>query len=390
MSKITPLKNISAKVFLRDYWQKKPLLIRGAVPECGELLSPDELKKLAGNTTLQSRVVVQGKGSRHWDVAYGPFAPHDFAKLPTSKWTLLVQDVDKVLPRFNDLMERFRFVPYWRMDDVMVSYAAPQGSVGPHLDQYDVFLLQGSGKRRWHIGSRKIMQDDFVPDLELKILPKFKSSYTFDLEEGDLLYLPPRFGHHGVALDDCMTYSIGFRAPSYLDLFQGLFEHTAGIVPSDAFYEDPGLPLQSNAGEISSKALRGIYQIVKEQLPQTPQALSRWFGRYVTEPRHMVDPTRPPQVVSAAEFRSKITDGATLRRSETTKVAFFKHSPKQTALFINGKSFELKGKLRGLAEVLCSQNSFGYEELATFLNDKASCAFIADEISQGHFYIIEE
>ena len=206
--KIISLGGITPKEFLHDYWQKQPLLVRNALPGFNGLLRRDELMKLACHEDAQSRLVIQRKGK--WHLKHGPLSSDDLAKLPKKQWTLLVQDVNHFLPSARDLLSKFCFIPHARLDDLMVSYAPKDGGIGPHFDSYDVFLLQGMGVRCWQISAQQ--DDQFIADAPLKILKNFQPEQEWVLEAGDMLYLPPKYAHNGIAKDDCMTYSISFCA----------------------------------------------------------------------------------------------------------------------------------------------------------------------------------
>ncbi|WP_187300613.1 cupin domain-containing protein, partial [Mizugakiibacter sediminis] len=198
--------------FLREYWQKRPLLIRGAFPDFAPPLTPDDLAGLACEELALSRLVLRDRRRDRWTLRNGPFDEAAFAALPRSDWTLLVQDVDKWDADVAALLRHFRFLPTWRVDDVMVSYAADGGGVGAHVDQYDVFLLQGLGRRRWSISADPRAPKDFRDDVELKQLRTFAPTHAWLLEPGDMLYLPPGVPHDGVAVGPCMTLSVGMRA----------------------------------------------------------------------------------------------------------------------------------------------------------------------------------
>ena len=193
--------------FLRDYWQKKPLLVRGAFPGFRDPISPDELAGLACEDGVESRIVRE-KGKTPWEVTWGPHEESRFTKLPERGWTVLVQEVNRWVPEAALLLDCFAFIPNVRVDDVMVSYAVPGGNVGPHLDSYDVFLVQGQGKRRWKFHTKPTKDVELVPDLDLRVLARFRPDVDEVLEPGDMLYLPPGFAHHGVAVTPCLTYSI--------------------------------------------------------------------------------------------------------------------------------------------------------------------------------------
>lgn len=277
------LSNFDIDHFLANHWQKQPLLIRDAFANWHNPLEPNELAGLACEDEIESRLVIQ---KRHkLKVEHGPFAEKRFAKLGKKPWTLLVQAVDHHVPDVAALLDAFRFIPNWRIDDVMVSYASDGGGVGAHFDQYDVFLLQGQGTRRWRIGARCDATTELLPHDDLRLLANFEATDEWVLEPGDMLYLPPGIAHEGVALgDDCMTFSIGFRAPSRADLISGWCDHLLEGLTDDDRYADPDLVAQANPGEITPQAIDRLHAMVMERVGDR-DAFARWFGEYVTAPK---------------------------------------------------------------------------------------------------------
>lgn len=263
---LTQLGELSTEVFLRDYWQQKPLLIRQAFPNFQSPLSADELAGLACDTDT-ARLVLEKGGKTPWEVRHGPLRKKDFAKLPTSHWTLLVNDIEKLLPEFAEIIEPFRFIPDWRIDDLMISYAVEGGSVGPHIDAYDVFLLQAQGQRRWQISTQTCAEENFIPDIDLRIMREFAAEEEWVLEPGDMLYLPPDIPHYGVALGECMTYSIGFRAPSRADLLEDLLGYILEKPDMQARFRDPKRSLQADPKVLAETDLERLTEFVLEALP---------------------------------------------------------------------------------------------------------------------------
>ncbi len=234
----TLLGRLTPREFLAGYWQRRPLLVRGAWPHFIDPVSVRTLVGLAARADCESRLVL-GDRSR-WRLEHGPIAPARLRRMPARRWTLLVQGVNHVVPAADRLLRAFRFVPYARMDDIMVSFAAPGGGVGPHFDSYDVFLLQGSGRRRWRVSAqRDLALDARAP---LKVLRDFRAEREWVLEPGDLLYLPPGIAHEGTALEPSLTYSIGFRAPSARELASAFLAYLDDrLEAGDARYADPDL-----------------------------------------------------------------------------------------------------------------------------------------------------
>jgi ribosomal protein L16 Arg81 hydroxylase len=257
---------LTAATFLRRYWQKLPLLVRRALPDCADLVRRESLFDLAAREDLESRLVLRGGG--RWRVRHGPFNARDLTRLPRSGWTLLVQGVERALPGMQELSGRFAFIPYARFDDVMASYAPDGGGVGPHFDSYDVFLLQGEGARRWRISRQRDLS--LVNDAPLRILRRFRPSKEWLLGPGDMLYLPPRCAHDGVAVGPCITYSIGFRAPHAQELGTRFLEFLQDRIRLDGIYSDPGLKPQRRPARLPD----GMLQKARRTLGRTPCAFS--------------------------------------------------------------------------------------------------------------------
>jgi 50S ribosomal protein L16 3-hydroxylase len=320
--KNTLLGGLSPTRFLRDVWHKRPLLIRNAVPGFTGLLSPDDMLHLAGREDVESRLI-QGSGT-HWQLDHGPLGKSDFRRLPKTGWTLLVQSLNHVLPAADDLLARFNFIPHARLDDLMVSYAVPGGSVGPHFDSYDVFLLQGPGHRRWQIGAQTDL--GLLDDVPLRILRDFKSEDEWVLGPGDMLYLPPHVAHYGVAEDACTTYSIGFRAPTTDELAQGFLMHLQDTIKLDGRYADPDLRLQTHPGEISRAMLAQIQTMIA-QIKWSPRDVAEFAGRYLSEPKPNVFFDAPDTPLSHAAFN---------KQANQSGVAL---NPKSRLLFAGGRFF---------------------------------------------------
>jgi 50S ribosomal protein L16 3-hydroxylase len=278
------------------------------VAEFAGLLSPAALMRLACREDARARVVV--RDGRRWDVHHGPFRRAFFRTLAGRRWTLLVQDVNHHLPEGRALLERFSFIPYARLDDLMVSYAPPGGGVGPHFDSYDVFLLQGMGRRRWRISRQRDL--DLVADAPLKILRRFRPEQEWVLHPGDMLYLPPACAHDGVAVDECMTYSIGFRAPTWQELSEQFLVHLQDRLVRSGVYTDADLIAQTNPGRIGSSMIDKVASQL-EKIRWSRADVVRFLGGYLTEPKPHVffSPPSPPLPLAAFR-RCAISAGLTL------------------------------------------------------------------------------
>lgn len=329
------LGGLSPQIFMKRHWQKKPLLVRQAVPGFKPLLSRAQLFELAANEDAQTRLVIQQPGQTPgWQLKHGPFQRRKLPSLTQSGWTILVQGVDLHDDAVHQLMNRFRFVPDARLDDLMISFATDQGGVGPHFDSYDVFLLQAHGRRRWRIGRQKNLS--LQPDVPLKILTNFVPEDEYVLEPGDMLYLPPGYAHDGIAEGECMTYSIGFRIPNKAELARELLQRLAEDAEDEvgvALYRDPHQPAVAQPAEIPPQMLDFARQALQDAL-KDPRAFARGLGEYMTEPKPNVWFDAPE---SCADRDLDWGDNG-VRLDRRTKMMFDDHH-----IFINGESFTATG-----------------------------------------------
>ena len=289
------LGSVTPAEFLRSYWQRQPLLVRGAVPNYESPLSADELAGLALDADVESRIVLEKGANGPWELRHGPFDAATFETLPESGWTLLVQAIDLWVPECQELLQRFDFIPPWRLDDLMVSYAPIGGSVGPHFDQYDVFLLQVEGERRWQLGGVCDAGTKLVTNTDLQIIDDFVPKQDWLLQPGDMLYVPPNVAHWGVAQSASLTFSIGFRSPSLSDMLGDLACELAAR-GADSHYRDPML-LPSMAREkidpvFIAEAKRQLLALIDDDA-----LIADWFARYMTAPKY------PELIDSTAESR---------------------------------------------------------------------------------------
>jgi 50S ribosomal protein L16 3-hydroxylase len=386
----TLLAGLDIETFLRDHWQKKPLLVRGALPGFASPIAPDELAGLACEDDVESRIVLRRRKPPHWELRHGPFAEREFAALPTLGWTLLVQDCDKHVPALAAVLDPFRFVPDWRIDDLMISYAVDGGGVGPHVDQYDVFLLQARGRRRWRIAAPGPRWRE-VEGLELRVLADFEAEQEWTLEPGDMLYLPPGVAHEGTAEGECMTFSIGFRAPNHREMLSDLAEWLYQQVGENDRYADPelGADEAKPAGRIDPLALAKVRNAVRDALAPTDDELDAWFGRFITEPKLHLRPEAPYQPLEPDVLALEVRDGARLRRDPRSRLAWSEHAGALT-LFADGQAHPAPGSLRPLLELLCAERAHAPARLARYLEDPLARALLAALYNQGTLAIDED
>ncbi len=355
MNVLEPLQllgGLSPELFMKRHWQKKPLLVRQAIPGFKPLLDRSALFELAAREDVQARMVIAQPGQTPgWQFKHGPFERRALPALKRPGWTVLLQGVDLHHDAVHDLMNQFRFVPDARLDDLMISYATDTGGVGPHFDSYDVFLLQAHGRRRWRIGRQKDLT--LQPDVPLKILANFEPEQEFVLEPGDMLYLPPRYAHDGIAEGECMTYSIGFRQPNRGELARELLQRLAEDAEDavgEAVYKDPKQVAVSQPGEIPSQMVEFARDALQDAL-QDPDALGRAMGEYLTEPKANVwfEPAEPGDAPFAGD----------VRLDRRTKMMFDARH-----IFINGESFRAGGRDATLMRRLADERCLSAQDLA--------------------------
>ena len=458
MNADTPLQllgGLTAAEFLRDYWQRKPLLVRQAIPDFESPLSADELAGLSLEESVESRIVLEhgktpwemrrgpfqeedyqhlpeqdwtllvqavdqfvpevaqlleqfrflpswriddvmisyaapggGVGPKTpWEMRRGPFQEEDYQHLPEQDWTLLVQAVDQFVPEVAQLLEQFRFLPSWRIDDVMISYAAPGGGVGPHFDNYDVFLLQGHGRRRWKVGQMCSSDSPLREHADLRILADFEQSDEWVLEPGDMLYLPPRLAHYGIAEDECMTYSIGFRAPSAAEVLTHFTDFLGQFLSDEERYTDAGLqPVGDDPHQIQRDALERLQGLIQEHMSDE-RLLLTWFGQFMTEPRY-------PELVAGEEIPEEelfgaLEDGALLVRNPSARLAWSEIDI-GLVLFASGQSVLLPGQLKELLKLVCSADALHLENLGQWLADDDARKLLAELVKQGSLEFADE
>jgi 50S ribosomal protein L16 3-hydroxylase len=312
--------------FLRDHWQKKPLLVRNAVPGLERVLDRTGLFDLACRDDAESRLVRPVRGN--WRITHGPFEAAELAALPKRNWSVLVSGVNMLVEPGDALLNRFNFIPYARLDDLMVSFAPTGGGVGPHFDSYDVFLIQGLGRRRWEISG----QDDLelIDDCPLRILKRFRVDQSWELEPGDLLYLPPKYAHNGVALSDCMTWSIGFRAPTTQEIATQFLVYLEDRQNLDGLYADPDLRPSPHPGRIPP-AMQTRLRTMIERIRWDRADMNDFLGRYLSEPKPSVFFDPPARAIGFKRF-STLVNSRPIRLDARTRMLYDKE-----AIYLNGE-----------------------------------------------------
>ena len=371
---LTLLGGLTPAEFMQRHWQRKPLLVRQAIPNLSPLLTRAELFNLAAQDGVESRLVQGADGGRRaWNMQRGPFRRRAIPKLSARDWTLLVQGVDLHDDGVADLMQKFRFVPDARLDDVMISYASDGGGVGPHFDSYDVFLLQAYGQRRWRIGRQKDLS--LLPELPLKVLAHFKPEQEYVLNPGDMLYLPPRYAHDGVAVGECMTYSMGFRTPQMGELARELLVRSSETVEEfvgDDLYKDADQAAVQQAALIP-EGLREFAKTALHRALKDPLSLERALGELLTEPKANVwfDASAVPRKLKS------------VRLDRRSRMMYDKHH-----IFLNGESWRASGADAVLMRRLADDRQLGAQDLASA--SSAALGLLTDWCDDGWLHSVVE
>lgn len=376
--------------FLRDYWQKRPLLVRGAFPGYVSPVEPEDLAGLACEQGVLARLIQHDRARDAWTVRSGPFPEEIFPGLGDRDWTLLVQDMDKWDPDIAALLPAFAFLPRWRVDDIMISFAATGGSVGAHVDQYDVFLLQGLGHRRWQIDASEAMgrgkpPPGFRDDVEIRLLREFNPTHDWVLEPGDMLYLPPDVPHHGVAEDPCLTFSLGMRAPSVSELMVDYVDTLAAGAGDALRYTDPELDPAKDPHEIDAAAMGRVVEALNAVRMADADALGDWFGRFITLYRAAAGPGQDEgSTLPADRIQAALDEGLQLERYPWTRTAW-RRAAKGASLYVAGHAWQLPvadaKRLAGAARLEAPD----WARLSA-----AGRACVAGLVAQGHYSLVAE
>ena len=334
---------LTQQQFLNEYWQKKPLLIRQAFTNFQSTITADDLIELACEPDIESRLIEQSEQSGDWLLKSEGLSEQDFDKLPATHWTVLVQDIDKHLPELQPVIDPFRFLPDWRHDDLMASYAPKSGSVGAHTDSYDVFLLQTMGTRRWQVSDQPILQPELIAGLDLQILKTFDPDQSWDLAPGDMLYVPPHFAHHGVALDDCITFSIGFRAPSKVEVLDAVTNALLEGNLGQGRYSDPELITAQHTHEISQQAVTKVKQLLHDVIDEADPLIASALGRLVTDTKNSLielAEDNSSDLPTAEELTVQFKQGKVLERNLYYRFAWTRND-QTSQLFFAAEAYDL-------------------------------------------------
>lgn len=374
---------LSEAEFLRDYWQKKPLFVKAAWPEFASPLTRGDVLEFAERDDVDSRLILEKGGDYPWEARFGPFDAEEFQALDDIYWTVLVQEVDRLHAGVRGLLNAVPFLPNWRIDDVMVSYATDKGGVGAHIDQYDVFLIQGLGKRKWEIMQEPVIGEVLIPDLDVRILANFDATDTWIVEPGDLLYLPPNVAHRGTAVGECLTYSIGCRAPSKQDLINGFLE----AVLETGLDESPfstTLPMSENHPGLLSDDVKQFATQTLNELIGDSTAIHRWLGRFMSQPSRGWFPPPSEDEYSDDDVESALEKGARIKAGSLSQVMYDLVDERAVLLFVGGEEIEFSWQHRDAIAALCSREGLGPD---SFPDQPSARSQITGLINQGAFVL---
>lgn len=346
--------NFDVDDFLANSWQKKPQLFRQALPGFTTVLSPEELAGLACEQGVHSRLVIEKDAAKPWQLSLGPFEDKVFTTLPQTHYSLLVSECEKWIPGLRQLMDCFNFIPKWRIDDLMISYAPEHGSVGPHIDEYDVFLIQANGRRKWQIQKQTAENPALIPDIDLAIMRKFDADVEWILEPGDVLYLPPKIAHHGIAVGDgCMTYSVGFRAPDVSDIMDSFLLEACNHKLTEKRYTDHSLDRNRNPSEFTQQDINHFKSMIEQMMDESDPLWSDIVGKLVSDSTlsEDIESIQCNSIEQASKYR--------WQQHPDSKI-FYHRSENRLSVYYNGqvRSIELTKQNLECCQILCNRHEF--------------------------------
>lgn len=365
------LLNFDVQDFLQNYWQKKPMHIRNAFSK-PYWLEPGELAGLACEEDVESRIIQQVDNT--WQVKSGPFEESVFPAMPEKYWTLLVQGVDQWVPEVQEILKSFSFLPSWRLDDIMVSYAPVGGTVSQHYDFFDVFLIQGEGSRKWQVGQVCSSESELLPDTSVRILKEFEAKLEVTLMPGDILYIPAKHAHLGVSVENSMTYSVGFRAPSIRDIVDGIATTALEDLKEDERYQDSLKSLEAPRGEVPQAAIQQLQDMLRAAITDE-SVVSTWLGEYVTERKY---PDLELLGEDATDWVVQINEGECLVRNPASRFAYTRSG--SCRLFVDGLAYECSLLL---AQELADKDEICSERLVELAEDGQVKKVIVSLIENG-------
>ncbi|XQW86739.1 JmjC domain-containing protein [Thalassotalea piscium] len=374
--------DLTPETFLKEYWQKKPLLIKQALPHFQGTIDANELAGLAMEQEIESRIISQDQ-DKNWQVAHGPF--EDFEQFGEANWTLLVQAVNNWSKDTDALINLFTFIPRWRIDDVMVSFSTPNGGVGPHLDQYDVFILQGEGKRRWQVGAPDKSLTDLIPHPDLKQVSEFTPIIDEITEAGDLLYIPPNHPHNGISIENSLNFSVGFQAPSKQDLWSGFADRLIDDNLGEERFGDPSRTVTTTPELLASEDIADLKSFMESQL-QNGVFFTEFIGRHLTQSHHTLELLIPMEAFTDEQVKGFTTD-ETIQFVPVSGIKSLIVDQPESILFINGDSFQLSESTMELGKQLASNTPLTMDKAKNFVSCLKNNQLLTKVLNKGYWYI---
>lgn len=375
------IETISLESFLSDYWQKKPALIKSAFNDFCDPISADELAGLAMEEEIESRLITNHQGD--WQAHHGPF--DDFSLLTPNNSTLLVQAVDHWHPEAATLLEPFRFIPNWRIDDLMISFSTPGGGVGPHLDQYDVFIIQGTGKRHWRVGIKDQTYNEVIPCRDLLQIDGFEACIDSVLEAGDILYIPPGCPHEGYAVENAMNYSVGFRAPNQRDLLSSLSDYLIDNDLGNTRYSDPNIKTRSHPGQLHESEVASIKTLMLNALDNNEQ-FNHWLLQLLSDAKHDLDLAPVDDEYTESEVMELFETSHRLNRLGGLR-CFYLSTEEQLHFTVNGEVYTLPNTCEQWVTSLCDNVTLTTEQIKSSTNCSHFIQILTKLINEGYWYI---
>ena len=376
------LMQMTQQEFLDEYWQKKPVVIRQGFKNFVDPISADEIAGLAMEEQVESRLVHKTDGK--WQAAFGPFESYEH--LGDKDWSLIVQALDNFSEEAAEMIEPFRFLPHWRLDDLMVSFATPGGGVGPHIDHYDVFICQGSGKRRWRVGDRGNHRE-FAAHAALLHVDPFESIIDVELNPGDILYIPPGFPHDGITLETSLSFSVGFRTNSAVSLLSGFADHLIDCEQGGQLLEDPDRQVITNSGEITN----GDYASLKDQLQNLlgdDKLFKNFTGSFLSTAKHELDILLPDEPFELTEV-SNLLNSHAIKRLGGLRAFYFEDTVEQGLCYINGTELQFSSDIANGVKLLCDNVMLTPDAMSDWSHNAAFVELATELLNQGYWYLAE-
>lgn len=376
------LNQMSQNEFLAKYWQKKPVVIKQGFKNFVDPILPDELAGLAMEEEVESRLVY--KKDEKWQAEFGPFEQYEH--LGDKDWSLVVQALDNFSEEAAELIEPFRFLPHWRLDDLMASFATAGGSVGPHVDNYDVFICQGSGKRHWRVGDNT-KQNEVIAHEALLHVEAFEAIIDVELEPGDIIYIPPGFPHEGIALEPSMSFSVGFRANSTVSLLSALADHLIDNELGTELLADADRQATTHSGEITNND----YDSIKNQLNnllENEQVFKNFVGKFLTNAKHELD-LMPSEEPFAPDEVSQLLTIHSIKRLGGLRAFYFEDTVNDGIFYLNGEQKNVANEIVPVIKLLCDQSIVTTDELAPWYDNQQFLSLMCELLDQGFWFWVE-